>query len=235
MYANPHERPDRKLEVPPMQQRSDSHAPKPAGARTIRDVLRFLRGHWPHFLLLVPMAVGYTILHEASHAAIAIVQGGEITEFVWLPSAGEWGHVRFRFPAGARYSPTIISLAPYLVSLALCATAAGLSLARRRWRHWSASTVFVWLWLVPLGDVANAALPYAAGARNDLRGAFGPPTPWSLIPLAVLGLAAAAAGFWLQRRLYAKRAIGWPAYLALGLVAVALLLAVTGMRLPGPA
>jgi len=178
-----------------------------------QDIVRFFRGHWAHLLLAIPAVVGFTVVHELAHCAAVWMQGGHVTEFVWLPSSGEWGHIQYKFPPGVIYSGWLVSLAPYFCWLLLCLLTAVLSLKPRPWPFWFASTLFVWCFIVPLADIANAALPYLVWrSDNDFFHAFGAPT----LPIAmVLGIGAAVLvclGFPIQRRLYRERAVGLAAY-----------------------
>jgi hypothetical protein len=152
----------------------------------VRECWLFLRWNWVHSVLLVPAAAVYTLAHEASHALAVLLQGGDVTEFVWLPSGQKWGHVRYVFPQDVPYSAFLISVAPYIMSVLLCATACAIGFVRRSLKPWVASTVFIWLFLVPLGDLAYAVLPYVVlGSNNDLHHAViqpspdGPTSPWA--------------------------------------------------------
>ena len=178
-----------------------------------QDIGRFFRGHWAHLLLAIPAVVGFTVVHELAHCAAVWIQGGQVTEFVWLPSPGEWGHMRYEFQRGVVYSARFISLAPYLCWLLLCLLSAGLSLKPRPWPFWFGSTLFVWCFIVPLADISNTALPYLTrAADNDFLRAFGEPT----LPIAtVVGIGTTVLvclGFAIQRRLYRERAVGLAAY-----------------------
>ena len=73
---------------------------------------RFFRGHWPHFLLAIPGAVLWTILHEAAHALAIMLQGGQVTKFVWIPSPGRLGYVEYNIPDDP-FSEFTIAIAPY--------------------------------------------------------------------------------------------------------------------------
>ncbi len=159
--------------------------------RTIgREVIDFFRGHWVHLLIAPGMALTWvTFLHEAAHSAAAWGQGGTITEFSILPGGGNYGHMAYSFPAGALYSPTLISLAPYLMWGTMAAFVAGLALLRRKMGVGPlASTLFVWGFAVPLLDIGNAAMGHLAG-HGDLARALGPPdllwgAGWTIIALA---------------------------------------------------
>lgn len=193
-----------------------------------REMFTFLRRHWPHLLLVVPGALLVTILHEAAHAAVAMVQGGTLLEFVWLPGGGYWGHVSYHFLEGMPYSSFAISITPYVLWLGLAALALLLSSRRRKYAFWLASVIYFWLFVVPLADIANAAFPYLRGADNDLRSAFGPPSMEDELLVGLACVMAIITGHWLQRRLYREERLGLSAHVALSLVMLGLIVVVTG-------
>lgn len=136
--------------------------------------------------------------------------------------------MRYAFPPGAQYSSGAISLAPYVGWVVLCFSAVALALRPRPWPFWIASTIFMWLFAVPLADIANAALPYALrGATNDLWHAFGPARPATALAMAAFGAFMVCTGFPLQKRLYRGRALSVSAYGILSACAVVLILGVT--------
>jgi len=187
-----------------------------------REVAGFLRRHWWHLLLLIPGALLVTIIHEAAHAAAVIAQGGTVTEFVWWPSHREWGHIQFTFPAGTHYSDFLISLAPGLLSVTLAVTTAAITFWRQPKSYAGASWVFVWLYCVPVLDVAYAAFPYLAGKQNDFAMAFGKPAAGSTVWIVLVALVFLALGYFVQRQLYREARLSPLAYLALsGSVGVA--------------
>lgn len=53
----------------------------------LRECGRFFKRHWFHFVLMIPGAVLYTMLHEGMHALAVILQGGRVIEFVWVLSS----------------------------------------------------------------------------------------------------------------------------------------------------
>jgi hypothetical protein len=89
-------------------------------------------------------------------------------------------------------------------------------------------TVFLWLFVAPLADIANAAIPYLLwNSDNDFQEAFGQSTPL-FMGLAILSaIIFAIYGYLLNRRLYRTRAIGLPAYCLLASVAT---LAITALN-----
>jgi hypothetical protein len=186
---------------------------------------RFVQAHLWHLLLLAPGLLLATLLHEAVHAVVVIGQGGQILDFVWIPSLPEWGHVGYRFPAGAVHSEFAISIAPYLVALGLGGLATAASFRKRPWSYRAASGWYVWAFLVPLAEIANAVFAWLAGAGNDLLAAFGPRTPGEFIAVGCVVLACLIWGGWLQRRLYRERALGFTAYVILSLGTVGIIAA----------
>lgn len=194
--------------------------------RIIDQIKDFFRGHWPHLLLAIPLGIAFTALHELAHSVAAWLQGGTVTSFVWLPSSAGWGHMSCSFPAGARYSMRAIMLAPYALYLGMNLLAGVLSLRRSAWSFPVASTVFVWLFIAPVADIANTAIPYALwNTYNDFHRAFGPSRLLISSVLLVLGLSVAWYGYWLNRRLYRARAVGFPAYCILALAGVCMAVA----------
>ncbi len=197
----------------------------------IHDIARFFRGHWPHLVVAAPAAVAFTALHEFAHCVAVWLQGGRVTAFVWLPSAGEWGHMRYVFAPEASYSEAAIALSPYLFWASFCLLAGLLALRRRPWPYWVATFVFVWLFLVPLADTANASVPYLLwDAENDFRGAFGPVRPRFTVLAVLAGAAILPYGYWLNKRLYRERAVGLAAYGALAATAGLAVLAAVSAR-----
>ena len=69
--------------------------------------------------------------------------------------------------------------------------------------------------LSPAADIANTALPYLLGSRNDFIGLFGDPSPSVTLILAACCLVYVIAGFFIQRRLYRQAGLSGAAYLAL--------------------
>ncbi len=179
----------------------------------VRIAFQFCVAHWWHLLLLVPGALLVTILHEAAHALLVLIQGGTVHEFRFLPGVGFWGYVQYSFPVGEVYSSFAISIAPYVMWLVFCLLATGLCVARR-FRFGLASLIYIWLFVVPLADIANAAFPWLLHHKdNDFFSAFGEPVAmqaWSVL-LVVIGVAY-GWGYWTQSRLYAQKRLPWPAY-----------------------
>ena len=188
------------------------------------EVRRFFRGHWPHFLLAIPGVVLWTILHEAAHALAIMLQGGQVTTFVWIPSPAQWGYVEYNFPDHP-FSGFAIASAPYAFWLILMLMAGVLSRRLPPYPHWAASSIFVWMFVMPLGDIALAARPYLfeAGNTNDFADAFGPPTRLIALLIILFGIASVVFGMRIQQRLYREQALSVGSYLLLALAGFALL------------
>jgi len=193
-----------------------------------QDILQFFKSHWPHFIVAIPAAIGITIVHEFAHCIGVWLQGGEVTNFVWLPSATEWGHMEYVFAANTKQNQVVISFAPYMFWILLALLAGILASRRKPWPFWCASTIFLWFFVAPLADIANAAIPYLLWNHdNDFFQAFGDMRP-AFIAIAILfGLASATYGYLLNKRLYRDRAIGFPAYC---LLATAAAIAITAFH-----
>jgi hypothetical protein len=185
---------------------------------------RFFTGHRLHFLLAIPGALLWTILHEAAHAVAIILQGGQVTKFVWIPSPGRLGYVEYNVP-DQPFSRFAIAIAPYAVWLILMLLAGVLSLRERPYPHWGASTIFIWMFVVPFGDIAWAARPYLIEAANvnDLTHAFGPPTRVISLLIVLFGIASVVFGMMVQQRLYRERASSAISYTLMALVGLVLL------------
>ncbi len=169
---------------------------------------------------------------DASAAKVHSDRRGRVIDFVWWPSGTEWGHMQYVFPSGTPYSPTAISLSPYAFWIFFCLLAWLLSFKRSAWPFWAASTLYIWLFVVPLADIANTALPYILwDANNDFQRAFGPVRPMFTFLAIALAVSAVSAGFSMNRRLYRERAVGGRAYGILAVAAALLVLAVVSIRL----
>jgi hypothetical protein len=180
-----------------------------------QEIFCFVRMHWIHILIAPVMALLVTVIHESAHSSAVIAQGGTVTMFSWLPAAGHWGFMNYEFPEGRDYSAFAISIAPYCVWLVVAATTFCTGLACRKLPFWLASSLFVWGYVVPLGDIANTALPYLAGFENDFRHAFGRPNALMAGMISVLALVTCLAGYPLQRRLYGEQRLSLASYMVL--------------------
>lgn len=183
--------------------------PTTLSALDLRALWRLACRHWPHLVLAPVALVGVTMVHEAAHAAVALAQGGELTDFQVnvLPVDGVWGSIRYRFPPGARYSADAISLAPYALWVGIMALVMLASRLRRSWPFWAASLVFVWGYVIAFGDLANAWVGWLHRGNNDFAHAFGPPGAGAELGLAAVALAVCALGYGVHRRLYGALAL----------------------------
>ncbi len=188
------------------------------------ELWRFFRGHWPHFLLAIPGAVFWTILHESAHALAVTLQGGQVLKFVWLPTMERWGYVQYSFPH-QHFSAFAIAVAPYCFWLMLMLTAGGLSLRTRPYPPWLASTIFFWMFAMPLGDIALPALPYLFGSVNDFTYVFGPSTRLASMLILLFGIVSAAFGWITQQRLYREQALSSIGYVLLAMIGFVLMVA----------
>jgi hypothetical protein len=188
-----------------------------------KEIIEFFKGHWIHVLIGIPGCFVFTIFHELAHCVAAWVQGGRVIEFAWLPSDGAWGHMRYEFDYGMAFSDRAVSIAPYLLWTTLCLIAFAVSFKRKPLPFWASSTVFVWFFLAPLADTANAAMPQLAdGGLTDLGRVFGPPSLAVTIGFVTYAVAMAIAGYFTQKQLYRERSISLPTYMVLGLIAAIL-------------
>ncbi|MBN8248360.1 MAG: hypothetical protein J0L84_13075 [Verrucomicrobia bacterium] len=185
----------------------------------IQELTPFFRRHWIHLVLGISGVVAVTVVHELAHAVAVGAQGGTVTEFAWWPAGGNWGHVRYRSPDGAGFSRTLVALAPYGLWITFWLVAALLSLRRTQWSIAAAACLYLWLFVVPCGDIAYALVPWLlSDTDTDFRQAFGPALP--PYQTAGLGFAAVLSGFIIQRGLYRDEALGVAAYGVLAGVAV---------------
>ena len=186
------------------------------------ELWRFFRGHWPHLLLAVPGAVLWTILHEGAHALAITFQGGHVTKFVWIPTLVRWGYVEYNVPDHP-FSNFAVSFAPYGFWLILALMAGVLSLRARPYPYWVAGTIFIWMFVVPLGDIAMAAFPYLFGSLNDFSDAFGSPTGLVWMLIVLFGMTSVGFGMIIQQRLYREQALSAMGYTLLAMVGLALI------------
>lgn len=103
-----------------------------------------------------------TIRHESAHALTAIALGGKIEEFVFLPTRGYWGYVRWEGPHNILITaaPYLFDLLTFLIFFTICMQLD----FRRRW---------LWLNLVILGvfsPLINSFYNYlqTSGRVNDV-------------------------------------------------------------------
>ncbi len=172
-----------------------------------RDSWSAIRSHWAHLVLLPPMVIVFTAIHETAHALAVVLQGGTITKFQVWPSNGNWGYISYEFTASIHYSSVLISLAPYIMWFG-CMLVVGISaILVRMWPWWLASSLFVWGYAGPFADIVNAWWPWLHGRDNDLMSAFGQPGVIGSVALVIAYPIAALAGYFIQKRLYRMRAL----------------------------
>ncbi len=161
-------------------------------------------------VLIAPVAffLGVTFLHELAHAAAALTMGGQVVEFAFLPGPHNLGHMRWDPPANAPgWFGDVVSVAPYVMWSGFALLAAAIAALPNR-LHWlAASSLFYWWYVVPLGDIGwnlfSGGGDLAVGGIDGLLlQTFG--------AIALLG--AYAAGYPIQRRLFAERAVDLPGY-----------------------
>jgi hypothetical protein len=206
-----------------------------AGQTFMQQFMPFVRGHLLQVLLIVPGALVLTLLHESAHALAVMLQGGSITELQWLPSAKDWGHVSFTFPAGTQHSSMFISLAPYILSLLFVTIALLLSWFRPIRSDRVASYAFFWLYFIPVADIGFALLIWTLGGDNDAAKAFGSRSYLSAVSALGYASVVCVLGYVVQARLYDRLRLGLVPYAALVLTAFVLMVTVltVGYRFSG--
>jgi len=149
--------------------------PLRAGIDCLTECVSFSKQFWLHLLFLIPGALVVTFLHEFFHGAAVVLQGGRVTEFVFLPTKHVWGYILYRFPPGYPFSQFIISMAPYCVSFFVCFFSFKYSQYVVFRKPWKRTAFYFWLYIIPAGDIVYAAWPYLLFSnRNDFYQAFGP-------------------------------------------------------------
>ena len=103
-----------------------------------------------------------TLRHEGSHALAALLEGVRVTEFVFWPTQGYWGYVRWDGPASAAMigAPYVGDFLTFVVFFSVC-------MLRRFNRRW------IWLNCVIIGIISplvNSLYNYRGGLRgpNDV-------------------------------------------------------------------
>lgn len=172
--------------------------------------LRFCAMHAPQVLVAPLLLVLYgTFAHELAHAAAALVQGGTVTSFSFLPSSDALGMTSYEPPAAGPFSHELVALAPYLLwGASAGAIALVAALPGNRMSPALSTTIYTWGYAMPIGDIA---LNLYAG-----HGDLAVPGVEGLLVVAVgTGLlgCAYALGFVVQRGLYRERAVSAGGYL----------------------
>ncbi|MDZ7845215.1 MAG: M50 family metallopeptidase [Anaerolineales bacterium] len=103
-----------------------------------------------------------TLRHEASHAAAALLEGARVTEFVFWPTRGYWGYVRWEGSVSAATigGPYLCDLLTFGVFFILCMTVR----FKRRWVWLNAAAVGI------ISPLVNSFYNYWGGLRgpNDV-------------------------------------------------------------------
>lgn len=171
----------------------------------VSPALEFMRRHRWHLLLLIPGAISITALHESAHAISVLLQGGTITEFAILPTQGNWGHVSFNFASGAPKSKLLLATAPYIFWLCCAIIVWLISRRDSKLDFWLSSILYVWGFAIPLGDIANAYIPWLLhNSKNDFHSAFGQPSLQAAVIFPIALIFVYLWGFRVQKNLYAR-------------------------------
>ena len=171
---------------------------------------RYVLIHWPQLLVLPGMAaIGVTFLHEAAHALMALALGGSVSGLQIVPGNGVLGQVHTRLPPSAPwFGNALVTVAPYLMWAGLIAIVTAIALLPRQRLHpYLGSTLWLWGFVVPLGDIAwnlGSGDLYLRGPDGDLLVAIG------LVLIAMTW----TVGFPVQRSLYKEDGLGLGAYVA---------------------
>lgn len=180
------------------------------------ELIIYVYQHRLHMLLLLPGSILFTIIHEAAHAVMVWFQGGKIIQFIWMPTYARnefaqwewlWGYISYEFLEDQVYSDFLIASAPYILMLGLMLFAAITSLRRKPYAFWLASTLFIWLYVVPNMEIMNELLPWLLGYRGDFWSAFGEAGQFAWIMTVVWLLLVSIIGFWVQQALYRQQAL----------------------------
>lgn len=181
--------------------------------------------HWLPHLLLAPLLCPtvITLAHEAAHAVMALALGGVVTEMSFLPSGAHLGHIRYEGLSNP-IARELVSGAPYLMWTAMALGTAVFAAAQGRVKAGVAWTLFVWGYVVPLGDIAmGAAVGSDLETGSDLD---------RLLMLTMLTVPY-AAGWFVQKRLLGDDALRPVAYvlgsvLFVGLFGIAAQVGISG-------
>lgn len=176
-----------------------------------KEVWTYVRSHWLSAVLVVPMAIVITTIHELAHAGAAWLYGAEIGHISVIPSPGHWGHMSYTLPASNPSAVGWIALAPYGLGATVGVLGAWLATSRQ-WTPRGAQLVFVWGVVVPLLEPAYAMLQWLMGADNDLRSALGPVGLAGALFTLVYGGFVLWTAWWVQQGCYGERALSLPAF-----------------------
>jgi hypothetical protein len=176
-----------------------------------KEVWTYVRSHWLSAVLVVPMAIVVTTIHELAHAGAAWLYGAEIGHISVIPSPGHWGHMSYTLPEPNPAAVGWIALAPYGVGAAIGVLGAWVSTSRQ-WTPRGAQLIFVWGVVVPLLEPAYAMLQWLHGAPNDLYSALGPVGLAGALFTAVYGAFVVWTAWWVQQGCYGERALSLRAF-----------------------
>jgi hypothetical protein len=188
----------------------------------LREIGAFLWQHKLEALLLPLWALTVaTLLHELGHAVFVWVQGGIVHDLSFAPEQAQLGQVSYRLPAAGR--DWLVSLGPFLLWLGclLTASAAIFQFSRGKAEVMTRG-LYVWLFVVPLGDVVWHALPWMGGAENDIFTVLGPPNLGTVLGVWLVIASLLMLGYAVMRQGYGTSALSPIAYALLSLVALAL-------------
>ena len=162
-----------------------------------------------------------TIIHEAAHGVAVLLQGGKIVSFRWWPTLDSLGKIKFTFIKNSDYSIFLVSMAPYFLWITIAAISAVLSFSLKNPSFKVYSTIFLWLFFMPVGDIGLAALPYVFFSNdNDFYQAFGPPTVLLSILIIFAAVIAVISGWFVHKNLYRDDSLSVKTYLCLAIVTV---------------
>ncbi len=182
--------------------------------RPLPAVFRFWAILVPQVIVAPVLTFGITFMHELAHAAAALAVGGEVTELSWLPTRTNLGHMRWVPPPNADdLDFVLVSVAPYLMWSLFAGIVLLVAWLPNRF-HWSAaSSLFVWGYAVPIGDIAGNLM----APRGDLSA---PGLDGLIVTCAGAGavLIAWGLGWLVQRRLFPDAKVGALGYVATTLV-----------------
>lgn len=173
---------------------------------------------------MIPGAFLITFIHEFMHALAVWAQGGKVLDFVWTGESENWGHVDYSFPATMDYNSTIISLAPYLFAMLILLIGLLISFVPFRKSYFLSSLIFVWLVLIPLGEIAYVLYPYSFyNSQNDLYHVAGNRSWWFILISLILSMAGVWLAYISHVRLFKSEAVTARAFVLLSLIPLAIL------------
>jgi len=186
----------------------------------VREIGAFLWQHKLEALLLPLWALTVaTLLHELGHALFVWLQDGIVHDLSFAPGKSELGHTSYTLPDDGR--DWLVSLGPFLLWLGclLTASAAIFQFSKGK-AEMMTRGLYVWLFVVPLGDIVWHALPWMRGAENDLFDVFGTPNLGTVLGAWIIIMSLLMLGYAVMRRGYGSRTLSASAYTLLALVAL---------------